>query len=514
MYYWRKINIAVFVALIVLTLPSVFFLLLPGFFSTDDATWMVIRFSAFFDTLKDGQVPVRVLERLNNGYGYPVANFLYPGFMYVASIIHIIGFGFVDSVKILLILSMVFSGVFSYLWLKKVFDPYAAFIGSLFYVYTPYHLYDLYTRGSVGEIMAFTFLPFILWQIDRKSLHFIAFGIFLLIVSHNSLAVLFLPLIGLYAIFTKNLVVTVMGGLLGIAMSAFFVIPAIFELSYTKFSGTVISNPLEYFASLPLIGYSSIVALALCLVTLFAARQSMRFIPQKGLLIMFFTVCAVSIFISTGASKMLWDYIPAQFVQFPYRVLSLVVVCIAFISAFTISKATGKFRLSIFVILIAVLSYSAVPFLQVKERTFFPDEYYTTNMDTTTVKDEYMPRWVTKKPEQAPGSPVEVVKGSATAETVTFNSRKVEIDLKDSTGSVVRINKIYYPGWKAYMNHEKLDIGYDNEYGVMEVGIERGAGLLTLVFDETPLRFISNAVTVLALLVGIALLLRPILKFK
>ncbi|MBI5019227.1 hypothetical protein HZB58_03065 [Candidatus Gottesmanbacteria bacterium] len=53
-------------------------LMRPGFFVSDDGEWMIIRLSAFYQSLADGQFPVRYLGRLNNSYGYPVANFLYP----------------------------------------------------------------------------------------------------------------------------------------------------------------------------------------------------------------------------------------------------------------------------------------------------------------------------------------------------------------------------------------------------------------------------------------------------
>ena len=66
----------------------------PGFIVTDDGNWMVIRLSAFYQSLRDGQFPVRFLGRLNFSYGYPVANFLYPGFMYIGSLLHAFGLSF------------------------------------------------------------------------------------------------------------------------------------------------------------------------------------------------------------------------------------------------------------------------------------------------------------------------------------------------------------------------------------------------------------------------------------
>src|SRR3989344_2018785 len=186
-----KNNKHYFFILFLLLIPSVYSLFLPGFFQSDDGEWMVIRFSAFYQALADGQFPVRFLGRLNFGYGYPVADFLYPGFMYLATPLQILGLGFVNSIKIILLISMVGGAIFTFAWLSKLFDKTSALIGSIFFAYTPYHLFDLYKRGSVGEVLSIGILPFILWQLERKSVFWTVIGIFLLILAHNTLAVLF-----------------------------------------------------------------------------------------------------------------------------------------------------------------------------------------------------------------------------------------------------------------------------------------------------------------------------------
>src|SRR5689334_11931970 len=95
------------VGIVILTFPAVIGLFHPGFFVTDDGTWMVIRLSAFFEALRHGQFPTRLLPRLVSGYGYPVADFLYPLFLYLGSFIHVLGFSFVGSVKIIFGLSLI-----------------------------------------------------------------------------------------------------------------------------------------------------------------------------------------------------------------------------------------------------------------------------------------------------------------------------------------------------------------------------------------------------------------------
>src|SRR5680860_1306967 len=83
-----KSNLLFLLLVVLLTIPAVISFFYPGFFVTDDGNLMIIRFSAFYESLRSGQFPVRFLYRLNNSYGYPVADFLYPLFMYL-SLIHI-----------------------------------------------------------------------------------------------------------------------------------------------------------------------------------------------------------------------------------------------------------------------------------------------------------------------------------------------------------------------------------------------------------------------------------------
>src|SRR3989304_8256280 len=86
---------------LVITIPAVIGLIHQGFPLTDDGNWMVIRFSAFYEVLRSGEFPVRFLTRLNNGFGYPVSNFLYPLFMYLGAPVHALGISFVDTIKLI-----------------------------------------------------------------------------------------------------------------------------------------------------------------------------------------------------------------------------------------------------------------------------------------------------------------------------------------------------------------------------------------------------------------------------
>lgn len=226
--------------LLALTIPAVWPLLQPGFFVTDDGDWMIIRLSAFHETLKTGQFPARFLERLDHGLGYPVTNFLYPLPFYLGEIIHLVGFGFVDSIKILFILSFIFSAVFMYL--------YRGLLAALIYTYFPYHLFDVYRRGSLGEAVAFIFPPLIFYLIDKKKVILASLATAALVCSHNVVALLFLPVTIVYFFFReKSLIHTTYYILLSLVLSAWFWLPALYDLQFTKAATTQVSNFNDYF---------------------------------------------------------------------------------------------------------------------------------------------------------------------------------------------------------------------------------------------------------------------------
>src|SRR3990172_6802434 len=115
--------------IIVFSLISLWPFFKKGYFESHDGEWMVIRFSAFHQTLASGQFPVRFVDRLNNNYGYPVLNFLYPLPFYFAEIPKLLGFGFVDSIKIVFVVSTVVSAVAMFWALSQVFNKWAVFAG-------------------------------------------------------------------------------------------------------------------------------------------------------------------------------------------------------------------------------------------------------------------------------------------------------------------------------------------------------------------------------------------------
>lgn len=484
-----------------LSLPSVLFLFRPGFFASDDGEWMIIRFSAFHQAFRDGQFPVRWLGRLNHEYGYPVANFLYPGFMYLAEVPKLVGFGFVDSVKIIFAASMLASFLFCFLWLVRLFRPWSASMGALFYLYAPYHLYTLYKRGSVGEVLALAVLPFILFSIERRSMASTALGIGLLVLSHNTLAILFFPLMVGYMLVRKTQPIheLLASVFLGLSLASFFWIPALYDLQYTKFSQTLVSNWQDHFAGWPL----TWLHVALAVGVLWVISSSRR------LAIFFLIVSGIGTLLSHPLSSLVWQTLPSSYLQFPFRLLSLAIVSGAFLSAYILDRTEKKKRILVGAVLLVALFSSAFPYARPKALLNKGDGFYATNEDSTTVRNEYMPKWVEVIPVERPKQKVEIVggRGVIAVNHLKTNSLGLTANLELAGTGTVRVNTVYFPGWQAFVNGKKAPISYTNKKGAMEVNVIEGENTVLFTFGETPVRLASNGISLIALTIILILFL-------
>ena len=343
-----------------------FALLHPGLPPSHDGEYHVIRFFLFDEALRDGNFYPRWAAHLNNGFGVPLFNFVYPLPNYVASILHLANISFIDSFKISMLVATIIGGVFFYLWSREFWGRLGGVVSSIFYTFSPYHFVDIYIRGSVGEVWALGFFPAFLWAYtkfvkSKRKVFLILSSIFLalIIFSHNILALMFFVFSLSYIVFLiskekskKYLILnTLYLILLGLGLSAIFWLPAIYETKYVTglqifdvtskfpelyqllipswgsgFSGTGIQNELSY-----QVGAANLLAifLSMMVITLQIKRESNK-LPCT----LFFFACFIfTFYLMLNISLPVWKTIPLMnYFQFPWRLLSLEIIFASFLA--------------------------------------------------------------------------------------------------------------------------------------------------------------------------------------
>lgn len=486
----RSIFFLVFVSFLIL-IP----LMKPGFIVTDDGDWMVIRLTAFYQAFADGQFPVRFLGRLNNNYGYPVANFLYPGFLYIGSLLRILKLPYIVIIELILGGSVIVSGVFLFLWLKKFFSGFPSFIGACSLLVSPYFLYDLYKRGSVGELMATAGAIVLLWCIESGFVLLIPPITALLLVSHNTLAFLFSLFLMGYVIVRRKYN-TVLPLAIGAWITSFFWIPAIFERSFVLFDTVAVANPFNYIPisqTLLLMSMSFFVPLFL-----FFRKKKDAFDREFLFFSVVVVLCAVG---SSMIGMVFWKVsLFVRFVQFPYRLLSLVFIAGPWLLAFFITQIRNKKKIWIGLTLLVILFVTNIPLLFNSRSIVREEGFYITNEGTTTVQDEYMPRWVKNIPVARASEKLVLFLGKGTVRDIKSSTKRIDAVLKLEEESILQFNTVFYPGWGGMLDGKPVELSYQNPNGLIQVVVPKGDHIISFEFRETGFRYIADLLSSIGVL--------------
>lgn len=535
----------VFFAVIV-SVPLIIPYLHSGYFPTHDGEWAVVRLSDMFRLLRDFQIPARFSENLNSGYGYPLFNFAYPFPYYLGVLIHLLGFGFVDTIKILFILTLPISAFFMFLTSKKIWgNNLAGIISAFLYLYFPYRIVDLFVRGSIGESFGFAIFPIILFSLASlikkpestlyKVLGGVSFGI--LILSHNIMATLFMMSLGIFFLANleqrkklfKNYIYIFT---IGFGLSAFFWIPALLEKSNILLSQIPIADRNLYYVSFyklvnsnwgygvptdrinPFtyqIGWPFLVALlSTIVIVIYKLIKKNKILNDERLVITFIVGVIFFILMMFKEFSVIWRLPILSEINYPWTLLSQVGLLISllagYLSKFKFAKYVGYFLI---ILSLALFLPVAKPF------TYFDkgDGFYFTNQATTTSSNELMPVWVKKHPSERPNSKVEYVKGEGEIKNLLYNSKSTSFSIENKTDSIIRINTIYYPGWKITVNGIEKEIKYDNEKGLMQFDLPKGNFQISAKFTETPLRLLSDTISIVTLIFVFLFIIKAKWKF-
>ena len=467
-------------------------LLRQGFFITDDGDWMIIRLSAFYQSIAEGQFPVRFLGRLYHNFGYPVSNFLYPGFMYVGSIIRaIFGFSYVDIIKILLGISIAGSGTILYSALRKKYDILSSLGGAASFILSPYVAFDLYTRGSVGELFAFLPASILLYALLARLYWVVPAATAVLILSHNSLALLFIAAFSILSFSQVKPWTYIRGMILGVGMATFFWLPALFERRFVIFDQVSVADSFSYFVGFPniyLLGVAVFAALAILVRT---HKREIHVEKISAMIVLIASVLALPI------SRVVWVMIPflSSLMQFPYRFLSLSCMVGAIAVAYCMSQVPKGHKVILLVLIFGLLGYQIVYKQLSIAYVDRVEGYYSTNEGTTTVKNEYMPRWVQVIQTARAIKKVEVLSGDATYFSGKETPQRIDGIIEAQSESLVQINTVYYPGWGVAIDGQLTTVDYKNPNGVMRIIVPTGRHRLEASFRETGFRLITDIVS-------------------
>lgn len=522
------------VGLSLLVLPTFFRMLQPGLYSMQDFPYFrVVQYSK---CLSDFQLPCRWAPDAALGYGEPVFSFYSHVPFFISALLSQIGFSYQIALKSVFAFSLLGSALSMYLLAKRIWkNEWSAILCALLYVYAPYRAVNVWVRGAFPEAFAFVVIPLILLSfelfLDKKSrinLSFFAGSISLLILTHNLSVILYAPLIVSWILVrliqtksTKFIPHVIIGGIVSLGLSAFYLLPTIFESRFVTIAETTRGyfDFRAHFVTFPQLflsrfwGYGGStwgnedglslsighvqwsLALLVIIFSVFYIIRKKKSSEELNLSIYLVILGFVYLLFTHNKSAFIWEALSpiSSFIQFPWRFLGPALFVFSLACGFLIKNLPKKIYVTFLVF--AVLFVTNATFF--KEDIWFhqSDEYFLTGerwqISQVASIGDY---WTSYGP---------IPRGDETFSGITSVSKKS--DSERFTYSNLDSNQIsfpimYFPGWTAYESGGPLPVSYD-ERGFVMVTPQSTSGEMEFVLEDTNARAYANTISLLTFIV-------------
>ena len=531
-----------------------------------DSPFLLQRLHQLVTALGDGHFPVRWMPDANYGFGYPFYNYYAPLSIYVAAVFRLLGFGTVHAIQLAQALGFLVAAWAVYRlasrWLES---EWAGVLAAVAYTVAPFHMVNVYVRGdSLAEFWAMALYPVILLAADdlmtsagaqKRAVVWLALSYAALILTHNISALLFTPFLLLFILlraaqsgrpFARRLIAPSIALALGLALSAWFWLPALAEkglaqmgpvtAGYFHFSNHFWNADLvqpSFFFDYDVAGLNAFrmglvqtAAIFLGMAALFwrfrrqraaGSRSSrLRAAPHA------FTLVAllVATLMITSLSRPLWEALPLlPFTQFPWRFLSVQALAGALLTgALALLPGRRGFRAGLVLAVSTLLVVTALGRLETDHLAISDDdvtaerlaqyEWFTGNIGTT-VSAEYLPQSVRPRPytsawvEQGTRDRAQILAGQAAARLTRRRATTQTWDVTaGDSGATIAFPTIYWPGWAAAVDGEEAAVRPAPGSGLITVDVPAGEHTLTLSLGRTPVRLAAEWLSLVAVVIA------------
>ena len=511
----------------------------------DDSVLHMSWVQQFSTSLKEGNWLPRWLPDSNGGYGSPVFIFYSPLVYYLTALLHFATGSVLVAMKLSRFLALFASGLAMFVYARRLMSGNTSLAVALAYVILPFHILDISYWTLFAEPWAWVWFPLILlfvrqmleadrWTSRAMSMFAVCYGG--LILTHLVSAYMFSFVIAGYVGFQScgKGFLTALGRIssatgLGLALAAFFLLPACYEQRFVhidyvtlrpefNFRNTFLFFPdPEFIRQAP---FQSRTTVLLQIVTMFQVSWAV-----SGLLLILGTgamgnavkrelgfaagVGASCLFLMSRASAWVWDLVPRlPEIQFSTRWLSVFSWCVALLGGIGLDLLPRRGSRSWLKLLHLALTFVMVlgTGVLVFSGCFLSEEQNERARLNVQNAPEYNPRTMAdwRRQEIWPAdSPVAVIEGRAHLQIEQWTAENRSIVVDAETPVRLRIRLLDYPGWTVFDNGAVMSSHVEPSTGAILLEISQGRHRIEVKFRTTPWR---TGALLLSLVAGVALL--------
>jgi|CXWL01.1.fsa_nt_gi hypothetical protein len=530
---------------LVLIFPTFSFFISGRMFTFHDETQLA-NLHQYFKAMDLGQFPPRWAPDMHFTYGSPFLSFNYQLPYYLGYLGHLGGLPLTIIFNLLLALSVIIGAAgFYFLATSITGNILYGIFAAVLYSYTPYQAVDHFVRGTLGEVYALAIFPwlllciwFLLQKVVLKRILALAIVVALLIISHQPAALFGLPLIVFvfvsYSLVTRHwsfLKAILTALFLSLLLSAFYWIPVIFEAQYI-----VATSPFNYLNQFPFIrqllystwtysganpfssdtfsfqmGIVNLIVLSVAGITVGVGLFKKSKNNQDTWLIRLVTLTVfIVIFLMNIRSNFIWERISIfQSVQFPWRLLMFTTLFTSLLLPLLLKKIPSSWGRIVSLIGITLIIILNLSYFRPGKIVDYPDSYYLRRFLPTEVllsgekvsatyllhAEDYVPLPATAvRPTSLPSSKLTAALSSTQIITIDPNPFSYQATILAAATEQITFHTFAYPGWQVKVDGYESAIVRD-ELGAITFSVSPGKHDLTITYQDTPLRLLSNIIS-------------------
>ena len=493
------------------------------------ASWMEVA-----RQWREGVIYPRWAALANWGFGEPRFIFYPPAsWMLGAALSFILPWSMVPGAFIWVALTI--SGVSMFTLAKEWLPTQDAMGAGVLFALNPYHLVIVYWRSDFAELLASAFIPLAVLFATRAAIRpwqalvplaLVTAAVWLsnapaaVVVTYS--IVLMLVTI---AVHERRLQPLLVGGgamALGLALAAFYIVPAAFEQSWVNISEALASGlrfqesflftriaDVEHTRFNSVVSWVATGMLATTICSCFAVRQRLqRQYPRLWWVLL--TLIGISTVLMLPLTSPLWEHVPKlRYVQFPWRWLLALDVPFALCLVAAISGLRRLTKCAVSAVVLAGLAGTGL--LLTRNHWWDPggvaefyrqhfsggtgyfgtDEYEPRDTDHYDL-DQGAPRVYLRRPKRAAPAPTAKIK----IESWRATQKEFLVHAPEPVSAALRL--LDYPAWRVEVNGRPVSAVAKQNTGEMLISLPAGTSRVRIVFATTRDRVLGNIISLLA----------------
>lgn len=527
---------------------------------TDDGILHLYRVIALEHSLRvDDAIWPRYSSGLVYGFGAPLYNYFPPTSYYPAVFFYWLGVGFVQSWKLMMALLVLVAagGAFALgrVWKGDI----AGLVSATAYVYAPYLLFNVFTRGTSSELAGIALLPWALWGFSRLALYGKRFDFFCAVMSfalfipmHNIVTVhgtlMLMILCAFLWLSSKQRVRTFLqlftAGVVAVAISAYFWLPALGETSATKVTNVAEAldfidpaaslRPITEILALPhtydptqqqqqipiVLAWPQIVLASIGL--LLALWRKSDGWPLRSMMLALLTITVLTTIAQLPFAARVWELPLLNFSQFSWRIMGVPSLALAMLSgigaALMLDRIGAQSRkiaaVGVFSAVIVIYStpwlYTAYFRLPADSITDAQNYERESRELTLSSYSEYLPVQAnaeTLDPDKladrfAESDIIPRLQDNAAVRVLSQSWRGTSAMLRVDVAAATRLifDWLYFPDWSATINGERINVAVELPQGFVSIDVPAGTHDIYVGLQNTRLQNLSHIISFMALL--------------